>query len=67
MKSFDELKKDFDKRVRVMQSRCRHEKSAWMEEWWALAHSTGYKVKVCEFCKKVLRRAKDRKNSRWAD
>lgn len=31
-----------------------HQTSDWMEEWWAPAHSTGRKVRVCQRCYKVL-------------
>lgn len=56
LKSYKDLKKEFDKKVKELQEKCPHKKSIWCEEWWAIAHTTGYKVKVCDFCNKILER-----------
>lgn len=56
MKSYDELKKEFNKKVEELQKKCPHSETAWAEEWWAIAHSTGYAVKYCKFCHKQLKK-----------
>ena len=54
MKSYDKLKEEFDKKIEELQSKCSHKKTHWAEHWWALAHSSGYKVRVCDRCCKIL-------------
>jgi len=61
MKSYKELKKEFEEKVKELQRRCKHRKSIWVEEWWAFAHSTGCQVRVCNFCNKILERRKMRR------
>jgi len=53
MKSFNELKDEFDKRVSWLQKHCKHEKSSWMISEWAPGHYNG-EVLVCLFCNKVI-------------
>ncbi|MEK6883402.1 MAG: hypothetical protein AABY22_27490, partial [Nanoarchaeota archaeon] len=45
--SYEDIKKDFELRLERLQEECRHKKTKWMDEWWAMGHSTGKKVKVC--------------------
>jgi len=33
-----------------------HVPTDWIEEWWAIAHPTGYQVKRCIVCNKLLER-----------
>ena len=57
MKTYNELKEEFDKNVEDLQSKCKHEDvSDWMAEWWAIEHPTGWQVKVCNICDKVVAR-----------
>ncbi len=58
MKSYKELEKDFDNQVKLLQARCKHKKTEWMEQWWVIGHSTGYSVEVCDFCNKVINERK---------
>jgi hypothetical protein len=54
MKSYDDLQKEFDKKVKELQEKCPHKKTEYMEQWWAYAHSTGNIVKSCLNCNKTL-------------
>ncbi len=54
MESYNKLKEEFDKKIEALQKKCKHKKTFWAEHWWALAHSSGYKVKVCDRCHKIL-------------
>ena len=54
MESFESLHKEFEKKLEELQAKCSHKKTFWAEHYWALAHSSGYKVRVCERCHKVL-------------
>ena len=57
MKTYSELKKEFDEKVKDLQSNCKHEDvSDWIVEWWAAAHATGWQVKRCNICNKVVAR-----------
>ena len=60
MKSeFDALTEEYESSVKKLQRTCLHKrKSAWMEQWWALGHSTGYVVRACRNCNKILERKK---------
>jgi hypothetical protein len=37
-----------------LQSKCKHPKSRWAEECWAIGHFTGRSLLMCEICDKVL-------------
>jgi len=51
MSEYDKLKVKFDKAVKELRENCPHtEISDWMDEWWAIGHSTGRKVRVCLRC-----------------
>ena len=57
METFKKLKKEFDEKVEELRKKCSHKKlSNWMDEWWAMAHSTGFQVKICEICSKIIKR-----------
>jgi hypothetical protein len=50
-----DLHEDYEKKLKELQETCPHEEmSDWMEEWWAPGHSTGYQVKTCNECNKIL-------------
>lgn len=40
----------YQRDLKALQKKCLHRRSSWMDEYWAPAHSTGYKVKVCLKC-----------------
>lgn len=53
--TYDELKNIFDNKVKELQERCPHTLiTAWLQEYWAPAHSTGFEVRVCKICKKLI-------------
>jgi len=54
VKTYDDLKKEFDEKVEELQERCNHPKTGWAREQWAPAHGTGKAVKYCKVCQKVL-------------
>jgi len=57
MKTYKQLTEEYKKAVEELQESCKHEDvSDWMQEWWALAHSTRYSVRVCNICRKVVDR-----------
>ena len=57
MSTYDELKNEFDENVKKLRAECTHpDISDWIDEYWAPAHSTGYKVKICNICKKEVER-----------
>ena len=60
MKSYKELEREFKRKVRKLQDKCKHKEFQWMEEHWAPWHLTGYIVKVCTFCDKTLAKKKEK-------
>lgn len=54
MKSYEDLQKEFDKNVKKLQRTCSHKNTDWCEYWWAIGHSSGYEVLVCDNCRKTL-------------
>jgi len=54
MNDYDKLKKEWEKKVKILQKKCKHKKSTWCDEWWAIGHSTGHRVRVCDNCSKNL-------------
>ena len=54
MRTYDDLKEEFEAKVEKLQERCKHPKTEWMEQWWAYGHFTGKQVKVCLVCNKIL-------------
>lgn len=55
METYETLEKEFGRKIKELQRRCKHKKIKWMDEWWAIGHSTGRKVKVCLICNKRLK------------
>jgi len=57
MITYKKLQKEFEKKVEELRKKCPHKKlSNWCEEWWAMAHSTGFEVKACEICREIIKR-----------
>ena len=54
--NYDTIVDDFKKKIKLAQETCLHEKTQWVEEYWALGHSTGCMLKVCLNCNKTLER-----------
>jgi hypothetical protein len=54
MSDFDRLKARQEKEILALQKRCPHKKTEWMDEWWALGHSTGRRVRCCLNCNKKV-------------
>ena len=55
MNAAEKLHEEYQRQLGHLQETCPHEKrSDWIEEWWAVGHSTERKVKVCQNCNKVL-------------
>jgi len=53
---YEKLEEDFDKKIMDLQDKCLHKETMWMEEYWAVGHSTGCMVRVCLNCNKTLER-----------
>jgi len=57
MKTYDQLEKEFKKKVAELKRNCKHKKlSGWCEEWWAIAHPTGFEVRACKICREIIKR-----------
>ena len=57
MKNYEQLQKEFNKKVAELKKDCKHKKlSPWSEEWWALAHPTGFEVRACRICREIIKR-----------
>lgn len=57
METIDEMRKRHAREIEELQKSCKHESiSKWMEEWWAIGHSTGFEVKQCNICGKTVKR-----------
>ncbi len=53
----EEMRKRHQQELNRLKEECKHpEISDWMEEWWAPAHGTGFQVKTCKACEKVIAR-----------
>lgn len=57
MSEAEKIRSEAEAKVQSLQESCPHKKlSKWMDEWWAMAHSTGFQVKSCLRCGKVMKR-----------
>ncbi len=72
MKSYKQLRKEFDEKVKELQKKCQHKKSEWMlTEWsWNSISIENDIVRVCDFCHKTIEKKKPtreeiRKLFRW--
>lgn len=58
VKSYNQLRKEFEKKVKELQKKCPHKKiSDWIWSFHDRAY-TGYKIKFCDFCGKTLKKRK---------
>lgn len=49
--SIQQLRESLENTIEKIRETCTHPKlSVWMEKWWAIAHTTGYAVRLCERC-----------------
>lgn len=49
------LREEYEKKLKHLQDTCKHPKiSDWLGEEWAIAHSTGFQVKICDICWKTI-------------
>jgi|WetSurMetagenome_2_1015567.scaffolds.fasta_scaffold804508_2 hypothetical protein len=51
--SYDGLKREFEKKVLQLQMMCKHNKTEWMDSYWAPGHG-GKKILLCKRCHKTL-------------
>lgn len=54
MKTYTDLEKEFEDKVKKLQSKCKHQKTTWCQQMWAMGHFSGYKVRICDICNKRL-------------
>lgn len=60
MSDYSKLEAEFEHKVSELQKNCSHDHvSAWRKEYWTYGHSTGYAVKSCLVCNKVLKKQLD--------
>lgn len=59
LKSYAQLKKEFDLKLKQLQKVCPHNKTQWYREAWAIGHFSGFNARVCLVCGKVLERKKE--------
>ena len=59
MKSYNQLRDEFEKKVKELQKKCPHKKASWGWSFHDMRVYIGYKIKVCEFCGKILKRRKE--------
>ena len=56
-KNYEQLEKEFKKKVDELKKNCKHKKlSPWSTEWWAMGHETGFQVRVCKCCREIIKR-----------
>jgi hypothetical protein len=53
-KTAKELRDQFEKDLEQLQKQCKHKPSKWIEEFYFPMNSTGYKIKMCNICEKIL-------------
>ena len=55
--NYEQLEKEFKKKVEELKKNCKHKKlSPWSEEWWAIGHPTGFEVRACKTCGEIIKR-----------
>jgi hypothetical protein len=55
--NIEEMRKRHEKEIKDLQNNCEHpedQRSEWMDHWWAIGHSSGFQVKICNFCGKQI-------------
>ena len=54
--TYESLEKEFRTKVNELQDNCKHENvSDWLDYCWAPGHYSGYTVKQCLRCKKIIK------------
>lgn len=57
MENIGQMRKRHEREVESLQENCPHTKlSKWVDEYWAIAHGTGFQIKVCTACGEVVRK-----------
>ncbi len=57
MENIKEMTERHKREIQELQDSCKHEKvSGWLDYYWAPVHSSGFQVKQCEFCGKVVQK-----------
>ena len=57
MTTAKELQEEFYRKLKKLQEECNHpELTDWLMEEWAPGHGTGYKVRQCKVCWKIVER-----------
>ena len=60
MKNQKQLRKEFERNAKELQSKCKHKKSEWMMSEWAPDHIDDFFVKACNLCNKTLEKDYDK-------
>jgi len=55
MTTAKQLRDKFEKDLKQLQDNCKHEPSDWMEHVWAPSHYSGFQVKQCNNCWKIIK------------
>ena len=57
MNDFEKLQEEFNDKINKLRETCPHTfVSEWIEEYWAIGHSTGYMIRTCNNCYKIIDR-----------
>ncbi len=54
MKSFNQLYREHERKVKELHKKCPHKKSKWIFSGWADGHFDDFIVRMCVFCNKKL-------------
>ena len=53
--TYEQLEKEFNRKVIKLRKDCKHKEIwPWCEQYWAIGHSSGYKVRVCKKCREIV-------------
>jgi hypothetical protein len=48
---------EYEKKLKQLQDECKHHQlNDWVDEWFAIGHSTGFMVKECVICGRIIHR-----------
>lgn len=56
MTTYKQLEREFKRKVKELQKKCKHKRTRWAKEWWALGHPTFHTVRYCLTCNKIVER-----------
>lgn len=62
MKTAQQLKEDYENKLKKLQEKCKHKDTTWLTYMWAIGHSDGEAL-ICLNCEKILDRRNNWKNS----